>query len=157
MPVHEKVRLLSADGAPEGQHIVGRSLSETVQAIYAKSIRDPVTGCLLWQGHLNHKGYGRVSYNGRYPTVHRVMHSCDTPNCGEPTHLSAGTGFTNMQERAQRRDVHKLIPEEVFRIRDMICMGGKDAAIAKWFNIGQALINRIRNGKRWSHIVSEGG
>lgn len=172
MPVSEKVRHLTPDIAPEGKHLIGRSLSETVATIKARSIRNPLTGCLEYQGHLNHKGYGRISYNGRYPTVHRViyvakhgsipttvhvLHRCDTTNCAEETHLFPGDNFINQRDRVSKGRFTKLLPEDVMRIKDMLWMGETQHRIAKWFNVGQQIVSRIGSGRRWSCLIPEGG
>jgi len=165
--VHDAVRHLKADVAPEGAHLVGRSLSETVAAIRSLSIRDPVTGCLLFQGHLNHKGYGRISYNGRYPTVHRVMyvakhgpipstvhvlHRCDRPNCGEESHLFPGDNTINQRDRRMKGRGSKLNPEKVFKIKGLLSAGNSQQEIAKLFGVTPSVINRINNGKRWGFL-----
>jgi hypothetical protein len=172
VPVDERVRHLSTDVAPEGQHIIGRSLSETVAAIKAKSIRNRVNGCLEYQGHRNKKGYGRIAYNGRYPSTHRVifvaangpissdvhvLHRCDTENCVEEGHLFAGDNFSNQQDRVKKGRFTALLPEDVQRIRDMLRMGEKNTAIAKWFDVGQPFISRIGSGQRWSSLSPAGG
>jgi hypothetical protein len=168
VPVHEKVRQLSADVSPEGQHVVGRSLSETVAMIKAKSIRNTVTGCLEWQGHRNQKGYGRIAYNGRYPTTHRVifvaangpihssvhvLHRCDTENCCEETHLFAGDNFSNQQDRVKKGRFTKLVPEDIFRIRDLLACGCKQPNIAKWFGVTPPTVSRINSGHSWGFVA----
>lgn len=44
--------------------------------IVAKIVVDPITGCWLWQGSIEHHGYGRVKWEGRPQYVHRVVWSC---------------------------------------------------------------------------------
>lgn len=72
-----------------------------------------VSGCLLWRGPKNVKGYGWVQVGGRRVAIHRmvyqivngvlgpnevVRHTCDTPLCIEPTHLLKGTRGDNVQD-----------------------------------------------------------
>lgn len=68
--------------------------------------------CWLWRGAIA-SGYGTISLNGRGIGAHRasyllhkgeidkglvVMHSCDTPLCVNPWHLSVGTYSDNVQD-----------------------------------------------------------
>lgn len=46
-----------------------RSLRERLES---RLVADPATGCLLWQGCLNSRGYGCISVGGRIQLVHRV-------------------------------------------------------------------------------------
>lgn len=77
--------------------------------LLSKAIRDPTTGCLLWQG-CTEKGYGRVKHNGKSRWAHIVSyelqvgpvppgkvldHTCRTRPCIEPTHLEPVTDVVN--------------------------------------------------------------
>jgi hypothetical protein len=70
--------------------------------------------CWVWQGALNHKGYGVCSFNGRWARVHRAMfeervgpipsglqidHLCRVKACCNPAHLEAVTCAENMLRR----------------------------------------------------------
>lgn len=68
-------------------------------------------GCWLWTGHVKKGGYGQFSlthtrpvgahrysyelHNGAVPAGLFVMHSCDTPACVNPAHLTIGTAKDN--------------------------------------------------------------
>lgn len=70
-------------------------------------------GCWIWTGKVENSGYGRFQIGGKgspHVSVHRfaytlahgtipegmvVMHSCDTPLCVNPAHLSVGTHAQN--------------------------------------------------------------
>lgn len=74
-------------------------------------------GCRLWTGAKNRHGYGHFRVNGKIEHAHRfsislalgrapegnVLHSCDTPACCEPSHLSEGSHELNMQDCAAKR------------------------------------------------------
>jgi hypothetical protein len=83
--------------------------------IETRLIPEPNTGCLLWEGASDRKGYGVVWFEGHRRRVHRVvfqfvkgrkprrdrelLHSCDTPACSEPMHLKEGTRRQNARDR----------------------------------------------------------
>lgn len=90
-----------------------------------RSVRDPDTGCLNWQGAKHAQGYGRIWDGENRVYAHRVAwelangeelgdrcacHHCDNPSCIEPTHLFAGTVADNMQDKTVkgRHGGHKL-------------------------------------------------
>ena len=70
----------------------------------------PMTGCWLWTGWVNHKGYGTLDLMGKSVRAHRlswllfngpipsgilVCHHCDIPCCINPAHLWLGTESQN--------------------------------------------------------------
>jgi hypothetical protein len=100
----------------------------------ARLVRQP-SGCLIWTGPVDRKGYGRVTRvalsaspilvhrlahyyaTGAWPPV--VMHSCDTPACCEPAHLVAGTVATNNADmRAKGRAVRPPVARRCQRHPD---------------------------------------
>jgi hypothetical protein len=50
-------------------YIHGRTLRER---LFSRLIIDQATGCLLWAGSVNSKGYGSISVNGKWRKVHRL-------------------------------------------------------------------------------------
>jgi hypothetical protein len=85
------------------------------QRIAKRLCPEPNTGCLLWEGPTNEKGYGVVWWEGRRTRVHNVvfqltkgrrprkdrerLHKCDTPACSEPSHIYEGTRRQNARDR----------------------------------------------------------
>lgn len=84
-------------------------------------IKDPETGCWLWQkGHSGSGrggGYGRIYYQGQMVAVHRAVftlvhgylhrsqqvdHVCCNRLCVNPDHLQAVTHKQNQRLRAER-------------------------------------------------------
>ena len=90
------------------------------------AVTDDVDACWLWQATKNQDGYGRFRVNGKLVQAHRysyelhgglipdglhVLHTCDRPNCVNPTHLFAGTHADNMQDMYRKqRKVHGRPP-----------------------------------------------
>lgn len=69
--------------------------------------------CWEWQGAISAKGYGRLTYNQKRLSAHRVAyelyrgeipngflvcHLCDNPRCCNPHHLWLGTAKENTQD-----------------------------------------------------------
>lgn len=72
--------------------------------------------CLVWTGKRYRNGYGSLMHGKRYRLAHRiawelthgrepdgvVMHTCDTPECVEPSHLVLGTQRDNMRDMVRK-------------------------------------------------------
>ena len=73
--------------------------------------------CIIWTGHRDPNGYGRVSVPGHSTYAHRfayeevhgeippgmsVLHTCDVPSCVNPVHLYLGTQADNVRDRDAR-------------------------------------------------------
>lgn len=144
--------------------------------VYLMSRCIPVTecGCWIFMGYLNAYGYGQIgsSIVGRTRLVHRVsyevfkgaippgldvMHSCDTPCCINPDHLSVGDRKTNMQGMVARgrqlsgmkNPAARITDADVLAIRRSPMEGKK---LARLMGISQSLVSLIRRRKIWRHI-----
>lgn len=85
------------------------------QRLIERLTYEPNSGCWLWTGNVNHKGYGqigigsdgmrsthRVAYEAWRGEIHdgmSVLHACDMPPCCNPSHLFLGTHQDNMTDR----------------------------------------------------------
>ena len=122
--------------------------------------------CWLWNACTNGK-YGlirspkkpfpyllahRVSYElnvGEIPDGLHVMHSCDTPLCVNPKHLSVGTRQDNVDDmvsknRQKRSKLNKVDRERIF---DMRRSGALMREIASVFDVSRPMISMILSGK----------
>lgn len=147
---------------------------------FMKYVSENEDGCWEWTGFKMSSGYGRFSQAGRnssQPTelAHRasyrifngdpsgtgVMHSCDNPCCVNPEHLSLGTQTDNMRDaknkgRNASGEAHgrsKLTLIEVNRIRETEGLFQRE--IAEIFNVSQATVSDIKNGRKWANLVGE--
>lgn len=83
--------------------------------------------CWLWFGARLPTGYGRFYFNGRCRYSHRVsvelfkgervpdhlivLHSCDTPSCVNPKHLSIGTNLDNSRDAKAKGRLVIITPD----------------------------------------------
>jgi HNH endonuclease len=84
-----------------------------------ESFVTPVTesGCWIWNGTVNFRGYPSGYFNGKLRAAHRVshelfngpliagleiLHECDVKECVNPKHLRQGTHKENMQDAVKR-------------------------------------------------------
>lgn len=133
---------------------------------------DPTTGCWLWQAALDKNGYGFLNIridgkstmfraprlmwtltHGSTPSPGRnVMHSCDTPACINPAHLSLGTQAENLADaRTKGRLINGLgnrkLSDDAYRdILTTPHQRGVNTLLAQKHGVSDVSISRIRNG-----------
>jgi hypothetical protein len=139
------------------------------------SMPEPNSGCLLWLGPIDSKGYGRLKGEPAHrlsletATGKRVprgrglhtLHSCDLPCCVNDAHLSTGTMADNIRDAAKkgrlaRGEKHysaKLTTEQVHEIRTN-GMGRNEAA--RHFGVSDRMITKIRKGDSWAWLQGDG-
>lgn len=137
------------------------------------------TGCLIWTGAHNAKGYGklylgpardRVAYahrvawelaHGPIPDGMMVCHHCDVPSCVEPSHLFLGTCHDNHMDMVrkgrhwmrQHPERLKLNEDDVRAIRRRRMSGEKGVDLAREYGVRTSEISRIHHRVRWAHVV----
>jgi hypothetical protein len=144
------------------------------ERLAARTIRGP--GCWIVGGYQLPNGYVQVSLRssgGTAVLAHRlayelahgpipeglvVMHSCDTPNCVNPAHLSVGTQAQNIHDSIQKGRYNafgrqKLNADHVREIRALWAAGKlRQRDIAARFGIARNTVSGIVHGKSWEHV-----
>lgn len=135
--------------------------------------------CWIWRGSTSGKygmvrrppekggslGAHRLSYmhhKGPIPDGMVVMHSCDTPRCVNPDHLSVGTWRDNMHDMiAKGRDV-RLGPKGTAcarsklnddLVREIRTTNEPIPALAARLGITTRTIHDVRCRKTWRHVL----
>lgn len=94
-----------------------------MRTVFYSKITKDASGCWLWNGVLDKKGYGRIFvnrkryfahrlswivHNGEIPQGMYILHKCDNPTCVNPDHLFIGTQKDNVDdciEKGRRKHV----------------------------------------------------
>lgn len=148
-------------------------MSGTLLARFEAKVQRTDT-CWLWTARKNADGYGEIIVDGRKDRAHRVsyrlfigeipaglkvLHSCDTPACVNPAHLSVGTDLDNTHDKQARGRVSrlkgesnpraKLTAEQVRAIRsDERTL----VAIAADYGVSFSMISQIKRRESWREI-----
>jgi hypothetical protein len=148
--------------------------ASTRERLERNLIPEPNTGCFLWLGNVNNKGYGtmwtkdgvrkthRVAYelsHGPIPESLCVCHTCDVPSCCNPDHLFLGTYDENNQDRVKKgrsgapqgkdHGCAKLTEQQVREIR---AAKGTQKSIADRYGVYQTLVSKIKRRVTWKHL-----
>lgn len=136
------------------------------------------SGCWLWTGGGNDRGYGTLTNNGRHYYTHRlaaylwlgmdidspleVCHRCDVPRCFNPKHLFVATHAENMRDmhmkgrapstKGENAGRAKLSEEQVREIRVLSKQGVGYRRLSKQFGIDRATARSIVLHRTWKHI-----
>jgi hypothetical protein len=138
------------------------------------SIPEPNSGCLLWTGCCNDRGYGHLANKGKVIAAHRlswieaygpiptgmwVLHKCDLPWCIEPTHLFLGTAKDNSDDkiakgRMNRRDGEhngraKLTVEDV---KAILVDPRRHRVIAADYGVTRPMVSYIKRREFWKDV-----
>lgn len=89
-----------------------------IDRFFSYTIGEPNSGCLLWTGGVDKKGYGRFRArvtlqrlahrfswefaHGPIPNDMGVLHKCDTPACVRADHLFLGTNLDNNNDKVSK-------------------------------------------------------
>lgn len=115
---------------------------------------DDATGCWLWQGAINNRGYGLAWDGEKMTTAHRMMyrrhrgevsqgfqldHKCRNRKCCNPEHLEAVAPSVN----SSRGNKAKLTDRDVLMIRYLHAEGDSTRSIAARYGITPSYASRL--------------
>lgn len=139
----------------------------TLRARLLAKVRRHASGCWLWTGAKTRDGYGLIDDGGRTRQAHRVsfelfkrplppsaliMHSCDTPSCVNPDHLSPGTKASNSADMTRKgRRSTRLTSEQVLEIRGLARSESAEA-LADQFGVTATTIRSIIARRSWKDV-----
>lgn len=134
-------------------------------------------GCIVFNGHRDECGYGRISKDGKLVRIHRevykylhpeekitgvIMHSCDNPACINWEHLSHGTQAENIADmeakgrrvvlKGEQQHDAKLKNQDVKHIRYLAKTDLSTVLIARHYDVSETVIQKIVKCKTWTHV-----
>lgn len=131
-------------------------------------IPEPNSGCILWVGQVDQKGYGILKSRGRQLRANRVVlglklgaeipegicacHHCDTPGCINPDHIFPGTNADNVRDSVLKGRRHSKLSED--QVRAIKADDRTHSEIAKEKGISRSEVGNIKQGSRWCHVES---
>ena len=95
---------------------------------------------------------------GEIPQGMLVMHSCDTPLCVNPAHLSLGTAAQNSADMVRKKRNHRGVCRPGAKltdtaVREIRASTETQATLSARYGIAQSTISLIRSGQRWTHVI----
>ena len=147
------------------------SLAKVASIIQSRSIPEPNSGCLLWEGTLSSKPgkrvkqlYGSIRLRQKMVRVHRVafeaaygpipegkdvLHTCDVTICCNPNHLFLGTNADNIADKvAKDRGRKRLTHEKAVEIHALRQTGMRVGELARKFDLHPGFVSNLLSGKR---------
>lgn len=134
------------------------------------------SGCVLWKGCHNEKGYAYLGWKGGLKRAHRlvwinahgpiakglcVLHRCDNPGCVNLKHLWLGTQQENIADRDRKK--RGVTPDNrgenngqsvltAAQVRDIRASKAHQNDLAKRYGITPGAIYGIRTRRTWKHL-----
>ena len=113
-------------------------------------------GTFWWKDRT--QGAHRVAYqiaHGTIPSGMCILHSCDTPLCCNPKHLTLGTQSENVRDMVRKGRAHRKLDEaEVLDIRRRHKAGEGIRALGRHYGVTKTTIQGIVHGRRWRHLLA---
>lgn len=101
-----------------------------MEARFMDKVVKQACGCWFWTASKDSNGYGLFTMDGKHITAHRcshilfkgpiphgkvLLHSCDTPHCVNPDHLTPGTLSDNMVDREKKGRANHYFGNRTFK------------------------------------------
>ena len=99
--------------------------------------------------------------NGEAPDGALMLHSCDTPRCCNPAHLSPGSQKENLRQAVDRNRIAKgegngnatLTEKDVRDVKRLAASGLRKSEIIRQLNLPRAAVYQLLAGKTWRHVA----
>lgn len=158
---------------PVGWSFAAARATPVEERFFALTREDP-SGCLLWVGAANKKGYGHFKIRvdgkllskrathcafffatGRWPATNLLRHDCDNPPCVRFEHLVESTQQQNIEDAlrkgrmamGERNGSAKLSDAQAEEIRSLYSVGDvSQVVLAARFDVSQVQVSRIVRG-----------
>ncbi len=148
-------------------------LTEATARFWGKVQKAGLDDCWPWTSQFDRYGYGRVYFQGKVRSTHRIAyflstgndpdgfsicHSCDNPACCNPVHLFLGTHQINMTDRnakgrvasGERNGRAKLTWETVNAIRAAyVPFKVTLPMLAARFGVNRYIVSDILRNRTW--------
>jgi len=147
-----------------------------IERIMNYYIPEPNSGCWLWEGDKDKRGYPvlavQTDYKRKMHRIHRVMceqahgplgdlhalHKCDNPYCINPDHLRPGTHQDNMKEAAERARMPRAErhPQTVLnaeKVREIRQSGMTYSQLSKKYGVAVSCIQAVKQRRTWKHVA----
>lgn len=155
----------------------------TLEERFAEKVHhEPMSGCWLWGGCRDSKGYGQIRRGANADGVamatavslllHKgivvpygmvVCHRCDNPPCVNPDHLFVGTHKDNNDDKVRKgRDkppprgtdhyCARITEADVVEMRRAYKEGALLKDLSSKYGIGTAAIGHAVVGRTWKHV-----
>lgn len=146
-------------------------VKDGANALWRRVERGANDQCWLWQGHRNAKGYGRIRLARKLWLTHRiaaaikcnglaagdiVCHSCDTPSCCNPAHLTIGSLQDNSRDKVSKGRQWRPIGEKNVKaklswskVREIRASNDCCVVLAERYGVHESTINDVRGHRTW--------
>lgn len=146
-------------------------MTSAAEKFFALAHPEPNSGCWLWRGVVDRKGYGRIKVDGRRVSATRialamigievpknmlVCHRCDVPGCVNPEHLFVGTPADNTADMLAKKRHRTVAMHGVKNGKAKLTKADADAIrrsdlsaheIAGQYGISASRVYEIRQGE----------
>jgi hypothetical protein len=146
----------------------------SAEELAERAIPEPNSGCWLWLGSINSKGYAIVWVEGKHRRAARLMwalahgdipaglevcHSCDNRLCINPDHLSVATHAENVRQVSERKrwpdrrgEKHHMRLLTVDQVRAIRADSRRHVDIAADYGVSKSTISAIKSGQNWGYV-----